>query len=93
MSDPKSLRSTLLRDRNFRWLLSGGIVSGLGDQFTMIALPWLVLTMTGDPLALGLVIATMSVPRALFMLVGDAMLAAIALLAYLLTPMRTIRSA
>lgn len=73
MTDPKSLRSTILRDRNFRWLLSGGIVSGLGDQFTMIALPWLVLTMTGDPLALGLVIATMSVPRALFMLVGGAL--------------------
>ena len=43
---------TLLADRNFRWLLGGGAISMLGDQFTMIALPWLVLKLTGDPLAL-----------------------------------------
>jgi MFS family permease len=66
-------RSPILRDKNFRWLLSGGVISGFGDQFTMIALPWLVLTMTGDPLALGAVIAIMSVPRAVFMLVGGAL--------------------
>jgi hypothetical protein len=66
-------RSPILQDANFRWLLGGGVISGLGDQFTMIALPWLVLTMTGDPLALGAVIAIMSVPRAVFMLLGGAL--------------------
>ncbi|KQW87172.1 MFS transporter [Massilia sp. Root418] len=70
---PRPPRSPILRDKNFRWLLSGGVISGFGDQFTMIALPWLVLTMTGDPLALGAVIAIMSVPRAVFMLVGGAL--------------------
>lgn len=73
MTQPRPPRSPILRDKNFRWLLSGGVISGFGDQFTMIALPWLVLTMTGDPLALGAVIAIMSVPRAVFMLVGGAL--------------------
>ena len=66
-------RSALLRDTNFRWLMGGGLVSALGDQFTMIALPWLVLTMTGSALTMGLVIALMSIPRALLILVGGAL--------------------
>jgi MFS family permease len=72
MTQPKKERPAILRDSNFQWLLGGGILSMLGDQFTMLALPWLVLTMTKDPLALGLVIAIMSVPRAVFMLIGGA---------------------
>ncbi|GAB2878158.1 MFS transporter [Pseudoduganella ginsengisoli] len=67
------MHNTLWRDSNFRWLMGGAVLSGLGDQFTMIALPWLVLKMTGSSLALGLVIATMSVPRAIFMLIGGAL--------------------
>lgn len=66
-------RALLFRDRNFRWLISGGLISMLGDQFTLIALPWLVLKMTGDTLALGMVLAIMSIPRALFMLIGGAL--------------------
>ncbi len=67
------MNKTLWQDTNFRWLMGGAVLSGLGDQFTMIALPWLVLKLTGDPLALGLVIAIMSVPRAVFMLLGGAL--------------------
>ncbi|MEO9078131.1 MAG: MFS transporter [Rhodanobacter sp.] len=44
----------------------------MGDQFTLVALPWLVLKLTGSPAALGLVLATMALPRALFMLIGGA---------------------
>jgi hypothetical protein len=44
----------------------------LGDQFTLIALPLLVLHMTNDPLALGLVFALIGIPRAIFILVGGA---------------------
>jgi MFS family permease len=73
MSDPTAARAALMRDPNFRWLMLGSIVSALGDQFTMIALPWLVLKMTGDPLALGLVVALMGVPRAVFILFGGAL--------------------
>lgn len=75
MSDKQSnnMRAVLLRDPNFRWLLSGAIVSMLGDQFTLIALPWLVLKMTGDTLVLGTVLALIGVPRALFILIGGAL--------------------
>jgi MFS family permease len=65
-------RAALLRDPNFTWLMSGGVISALGDQFTMIALPWLVLKLTGDPLALGLLVAMMGVPRAILILFGGA---------------------
>jgi len=57
---------------NFRWLVSGATLSMLGDQFTLIALPWLVLKLTGDPLSLGLVLALLGVPRAIFILIGGA---------------------
>jgi len=65
--------SGLIADANFRWLLAGGVVSLLGDQFTMVALAWLVLQLSGDPLALGVTLALISVPRAVFILVGGAM--------------------
>jgi len=63
---------TLKNNANFRWLLSGGVLSMLGDQFTLIALPWLVLKLTGDPLSHGLVLALLGAPRAIFILIGGA---------------------
>lgn len=56
--------------RDFRLLWLGEAVSALGDQFALIALPWLALVLTGSALALGSVLALMAVPRALLMLVG-----------------------
>src|SRR5579859_5453734 len=58
--------------RNFRLLWIGEGISLLGDQFYLIALPWLVLQLTGSALALGTVLALASIPRAVFMLVGGA---------------------
>jgi MFS family permease len=66
-------RSVLLRDPNFAWLMGGGVISALGDQFTMIALPWLVLQLTGDPLALGMMVALLGLPRAVLILFGGAL--------------------
>lgn len=66
-------KSPLMGDRNFLWLLGGGALSMLGDQFTLLALPWLVLKMTGDTLVVGTVLAVASLPRAIFMLVGGAL--------------------
>ena len=60
-------------NRNFALLWAGQGLSVLGDQFAMIGLPWLVLQLTGDPLALGGVLALQGVPRAVFMLVGGAL--------------------
>jgi len=71
MSPPQ--RAALLRDPNFAWLMSGSVISALGDQFTAIALPWLVLKLTGDPLALGMVVAMMAIPRAVLILFGGAL--------------------
>ena len=62
------LRVMSLRD--FRLLFSGASLSLLGDQFALIATPWLVLQLTGDPMALGLALALTGLPRAGFMLIG-----------------------
>ena len=59
-----------LSNRDFRLLWVGETVSSVGDQFAMIALPWLALVITGSALALGGVMALMAIPRALLMLVG-----------------------
>ncbi len=63
----------VLRIRDFRFLWLGEGISLLGDQFGFIALPWLVLQMTGDALAIGLVLAIAGIPRALFMIFGGAL--------------------
>src|SRR5579885_2606021 len=62
----------VLRRGNFRLLWIGQGISLLGDQFYMIALPWLVLQVTGSALAVGTVLAAAAIPRALFMLLGGA---------------------
>lgn len=72
MSERDPNAGALWRNTNFRWLCGGGVISLLGDQFTLIALPWLVLKLSGDPLALGGVLAAMGIPRAVLMLVGGA---------------------
>jgi hypothetical protein len=69
----KTGRLDVLRNRNFRLLWVGEGISLLGDQFYLIALPWLVLQLTGSPLAIGTVLALAAIPRALFMLVGGAL--------------------
>ncbi|RLJ39852.1 MFS transporter [Acidovorax sp. 106] len=69
----KDPRAALFKDPNFRWMTAGSFLSMLGDQFTLIALPWLVLQMTGDTLVLGTVLALISIPRAVFILVGGAL--------------------
>jgi len=66
--------AAVLRIRNFRLLWMGQGISALGDQFYLIALPWLVLQLTGDALAVGTVLALAAFPRALFMLVGGALI-------------------
>lgn len=64
--------SSPFANRSFRLLFTGSSISAIGDQFTLVALPWLVLQLTGDPAQLGLVLAVMALPRAVFMLIGGA---------------------
>jgi len=61
-----------LKTRDYRLLWLGQAISHLGDQFHLIALPWLILTLTHDPLQLGLVLALAGIPRAAVMLFGGA---------------------
>jgi MFS family permease len=68
----KNSMAKVMSIRDFRLLFSGATTSILGDQFAFIATPWLVLKLTGDPLALGIVLALEGIPRAVFMLLGGA---------------------
>lgn len=62
----------MLRERDFRLLWLGQSVSILGDQFYLVALPWLVLYLTGSALALGSVLLTATLARVAFQLLGGA---------------------
>jgi MFS family permease len=59
--------------RDFRLLWMGQSLSILGDQFYFIALPWLTLQLTGSGLALGTVLMTAAIPRAILVLLGGAL--------------------
>src|SRR5271168_1979853 len=61
-----------LRNAVFRRLWLGASVSLLGDQFYYVALPWLVLQLSGSALAMSTVLMTGAIPRALLMLMGGA---------------------
>ena len=64
--------SRVMSLRDFRLLFAGTSTSLLGDQFALVATPWLTVKLTGDPLALGIVLALEGFPRAVFMLLGGA---------------------
>ncbi|MGQ0760904.1 MAG: MFS transporter [Acidobacteriota bacterium] len=61
-----------LASRDFRLLFVGQAISMLGDQFYLLALPWLVLQMTGSVLAVGTIMMAATIPRMVFLLVGGA---------------------
>jgi MFS family permease len=71
-SSPQNPMARVMSLRNFQILFAGSATSLLGDQFALIATPWLVLKLTNDPLALGIVLALEGIPRAIFMLLGGA---------------------
>ncbi|MFL6214557.1 MAG: MFS transporter [Blastocatellia bacterium] len=59
--------------RNFRLLFLGHCGSMLGDQFYLIALPWLVYTLTGSNVMLGTVLLVSGAIRSAFLLMGGAL--------------------
>ena len=59
--------------RNFRLLFLGHCGSILGDQFYLIALPWLVYSLTGSSLMLGTVLLVSGAVRSAFLLMGGAL--------------------
>ncbi|MCW5316916.1 MFS transporter [Nostoc sp. KVJ3] len=56
--------------RDFLLLFIGESVSLLGDQFFLVALPWLTIQLTHSPVSLGAVLMAAAVPRAILMLLG-----------------------
>jgi MFS family permease len=53
---------------DFRLLWASEAVSLIGDQFHLIAMAWLVISLTGSGLALGTVLIAVGVPRAIMLL-------------------------
>ncbi len=62
-----------LRNGAFRRWLIGSTISLLGDQFYLVALPWLVLDKLGSAATLGSLMMAGAVPRAALLLVGGVM--------------------
>jgi hypothetical protein len=62
-----------LRNPAFVRLWAGSAVSLLGDQFYLVALPWVVLQITGSAVAMGTILMTAAIPRAVLMLMGGAL--------------------
>ena len=62
-----------LRERNFRMLWAGSAISAVGDQFYLVALPWVVLQLTGSAVAVGTILMAVAIPRAMLMLFGGAL--------------------
>jgi MFS family permease len=63
---------SLLANSHLRNLWIGLALSALGDQFYLVALPWLVLQLTRSNLAVGTVLMCAAIPRAVLMLGGGA---------------------
>jgi MFS family permease len=61
-----------LKNPNYRLWLIGGTISFLGDQFYLVALPWLVLQQTGSAAVMGAIMMAAAIPRAALMLMGGA---------------------
>ena len=58
----------LRRDRDYRWLWSGQVVNGIGNQITRVALPYQVYVLTGSTLAIAALTLFQLVPILLFAL-------------------------
>lgn len=73
MSDTAVSARHPLRNSAFRLLWAGNTISSIGDQFYFVALPWLILQLTGSSVVLGTITMTAALPRAAFMLLGGAL--------------------
>ncbi|HLJ90622.1 MAG TPA: MFS transporter [Candidatus Angelobacter sp.] len=62
----------VLQNPDFRFVWIGFTLSLFGAEFSFVALPWLVLQLTGSSVALGTILMAESLPRAALMLFGGA---------------------
>ena len=61
-----------LRDSRFQRLWGASAVSLFGDQFYLVALPWVVFQLTGSAVAMATIMMAAAIPRAVLMLMGGA---------------------
>lgn len=61
------------KNKDFKLLALSSLFSLFGDQLTLLTLPWLVLSLTSDPLVLGSMIGTLAIPMSLFILIGGVL--------------------
>ncbi|MEU6577096.1 MFS transporter [Streptomyces sp. NPDC046805] len=73
MSTSGGTRGGVLRNRDFSLLLSGQLVSSLGNQMQLFALPLVVLALSGTPTQAGLVMGLNTVSFLVFGLVAGAL--------------------
>jgi len=59
-----------LRNRNFRLLWIGGMLSHIGDDMQIVAVSWLVLLLTHSPFLMGVANLCQGLPRLFFGLIG-----------------------
>lgn len=69
----KSAVRQLFRTPRFRLFWLATAISAVADQFYAVSLPWLVLQLSQSGLALGSVLMTAAVPRAVLMIPGGAL--------------------
>ena len=67
---PRWVWRTVLRNTNFRLLVTGQLTSTIGDYCYTVALPWVVLSGRGGALLLGTLLACYGVPRAVAVPIG-----------------------
>ena len=72
-SAPAAATEHPLRNPQYRKLLIGSTISLVGDQFYLVALPWLVLQQTGSAVAMGTILMAGAIPRAVLMLMGGVL--------------------
>ncbi len=66
-------KRSLWHNRDFVLLWSGQAISTVGSQVSLLAFPWLILSITHSPFLAGLIAAIRSVPSLLFGLVAGAL--------------------
>ncbi|HSF58815.1 MAG TPA: MFS transporter [Candidatus Binatia bacterium] len=67
----------VLRHRDFRIFWTGLFVSGMGSQFTTVAMAWQIYELTNSPLQIGLIGLARAVPQVVLLLLGGLLADAI----------------
>ncbi len=68
---PREIKAfTSLRNRDFRLLWIGSVISHIGDDMQMVSISWLVMLITNSPVLMGVANLVQGLPRLLFGLLG-----------------------